>query len=147
MLQKSACLLTAILMGLALTTSAYAQPGAAASQPGKAVYEKACASCHDHPGVTRAPSLDALKGVRYGTIHFALTEGKMQAQGSPLTVAERASVIDYLVGRNVTDDSWVAKMMCAPDRRTVHLDAAATVASFGFDRHNHRHLSRQQARL
>ena len=143
--RMSACLLTAALMSCALAQVSHAQP--AAAHPGKAVYEQACASCHDHPGVTRAPSLEALKGMRYGTIHFALTEGKMQAQGAPLSVAERASLIDYLAGRGVTDDGWVARMMCAPDRRAANLDATPSVASFGFDRHNHRHLNRQQAGL
>jgi len=32
--------------------------------PGKAVYDRVCAACHDHPGNTRAPSFDALKGMR-----------------------------------------------------------------------------------
>ena len=115
------------------------------AHPGRAVYERSCASCHDHPGVTRAPSLDALRGMRYGTIHFALTEGKMQAQAASLSSTERASLIDYLVGRSVTDDSWETKMMCsgAPHVAT----GAATVSSFGFDRHNDRDLSRRQAGL
>jgi polyvinyl alcohol dehydrogenase (cytochrome) len=113
---------------------------------GKALYDKHCASCHDHPQ-TRAPSFDTLKGMRYGSIHYSLTEGKMQVQGAPLSAAERASLIDFLVGRSAADDTWVARMMCAPDRRTVNLDAAATVASFGFDTLNHRHLTREQAGL
>ena len=117
------------------------------AHPGKAVYDKTCASCHDHPGATRAPSFDALRGMRYGSIHFALTEGKMQAQAAALTGAERASVIDYLAGRGVTDDGWVAKLMCGADRRAINLDAAATVAGFGFDEKNHRHLTRRQAGL
>ena len=117
------------------------------THPGKAVYDKACAACHDHPGTTRAPPFDALKGMRYGTIHFALTEGKMQAQAASLTAAERASLIDYLVGRGVTDDSWVDNMMCSPQRRAPSLDATPSVASFGFDKHNHRHLTRRQAGL
>jgi polyvinyl alcohol dehydrogenase (cytochrome) len=117
------------------------------AHPGKAVYDKVCAACHDHPGTTRAPPFDALKSMRYGTIHFALTEGKMQAQASSLTTAERASVIDYLVGRGVVDDRWVTSMMCPPARRAPNLDAAASVASFGFDKHNHRQLTRQQAGL
>lgn len=116
-----------------------------AEHPGKAVYERSCASCHDHPGVTRAPSFDALRAMRYGTIHFALTEGKMQAQGAPLSATERASLIDYLVGRSVTDDSWEARMMCSPDRHAA--TGAPTVTGFGFDLHNHRDLSRRQAGL
>jgi polyvinyl alcohol dehydrogenase (cytochrome) len=125
-----------------------AQAAAAAatgSSPGKAVYDRACAQCHDHPGETRAPSFQALKGMRYGTIHFALTEGKMQPQGASLSVADRASLIDFLVGRAATDDAWVAKMMC--DSRQVNLTAPPSVASFGFDNHNTRRLTRQQAGL
>ena len=134
---------------LALLLAGCAQAAAVvpASPPGKAVYDKACASCHDHPGTTRAPSFDALSGMRYGSIHFALTEGKMQAQGSSITAAERASVIDYLVGRSVTDDSWVATMMCPANRRVADLNSTATVAGFGFDKKNHRHLTREQAGL
>ena len=116
------------------------------ASPGKAVYDKHCASCHEHPE-TRAPSFDTLKGMRYGSIHYALTEGKMQVQGAPLSAAERASVIDYLVGRSVVDDAWVMKMMCTPDRRAVDLSAPATVSGFGFDTLNHRHLTREQAGL
>jgi polyvinyl alcohol dehydrogenase (cytochrome) len=117
-----------------------------ADPPGKVVYDKACASCHDHPE-TRAPALSNMKGMRYGTIHYALTEGKMKVQGASLTEAERASVIDFMVGRNVVDDGWVARMMCPADRRSVKLDPVATVAGFGFDTKNHRHLSKQQAGL
>ena len=115
------------------------------AHPGQVVYERSCAACHDHPGVTRAPSLDALRGMRYGTIHFALTEGKMQAQGASLGSAERASLIDYLVGRSVTDDSWEAKMMCSGARHVA--TGMPTVSGFGFDRHNDRDLSRRQAGL
>jgi len=119
---------------------------AVAQEPGKAVYEKACASCHDHPE-TRAPALSSLKGMRYGTAHYALTEGKMKAQGASLTPAEITSVLDYVVGRPVVDDSWVDKMMCAADRRAVNVNAPPTVAGFGFGLQNYRRLTRQQAGL
>jgi polyvinyl alcohol dehydrogenase (cytochrome) len=133
--------------GASWVLAACAQIAMAADEPGKAVYDRACAACHDHPGTTRAPSLDALKGMRYGTIHYALTEGKMTAQGASLTAGERATVIDYLAGRSVMDDGWVAKMMCPADRRSVNLEMAPTVASFGFDLNNTRHLTRTQAGL
>jgi polyvinyl alcohol dehydrogenase (cytochrome) len=123
-------------------------PGTAVpAHPGKAVYDRACAICHDHPGITRAPAFEALKGMRYGTLHFELTEGKMQAQAAGLTVAERASLMDYLVGRNVTDDRWVEKMMCGADRGAMNLSVVPTVAGFGFDRENQRRLTRRQAGL
>ena len=135
---------------LGLTAAGLLAAGLGVAQPtppGKAVYDKVCATCHAHPGTTRAPAFEALKGMRYGTIHFALTEGKMQAQAATLTTAERAAVIDYLVGRGVSDDSWVAKMLCPAPRRAANLNATPSVVSFGFDKHNHRHLTREQAGL
>jgi mono/diheme cytochrome c family protein len=143
-----------VLLLIALILAGCAQPPAkpqpAAStpaHPGKAIYEKACAACHDNPQATRAPAFETLRGMRYGSIHFALTEGKMQAQGASLTAAERSTLIDFLVGRDVVSDAWIAKMMCPADRRAVDLDAVATVAGFGFDKKNHRNLTRAQAGL
>ena len=108
------CLAAALALSMSLARAAQAPPS-----PGKAVYDKHCASCHDHPE-TRAPAFDTLKGMRYGSIHYALTEGKMQVQGAPLSAAERASVIDFLVGRGAVDDAWVARMMCATNGRMSH---------------------------
>ena len=142
--------LLAVLLALGALHGAIGQTGAPASgapHPGQAVYVRACASCHDHPGVTRAPAFEALKGMRYGTIHYELTEGKMQAQAASLTVAERAALIDFLVGRSVTDDRWIEGLMCGADRGPLNLRAAPTVAGFGFDRRNHRDLSRREAGL
>jgi len=64
-----ACGLLALLI---LSTASAAVPD------GRALYDKACAACHDHPDTTRAPPLANLRGMRYGSIHYALTEGKMQ---------------------------------------------------------------------
>jgi polyvinyl alcohol dehydrogenase (cytochrome) len=80
--------------------------------------------------------------MRYGSIHYALTEGKMQTQGASLTEAERATLIDFIVGREVANDDWVAGMMCSSKK--VALDAPAIVSSFGFDKRNSRHLTRKQ---
>lgn len=115
--------------------------------PGQAVYDSACAACHDKPDLTRAPSLTALKAMRYGQLHFALTEGKMQSQGATLTADQRSSVIDFLVGRAVADDQWIEKMMCPATQRVVNLRAAPTVAGFGFNKQNHRNLTREQTGL
>ena len=112
---------------------------------GKAVYDRACAACHNNPEQTRAPALDALKAMRYGQLHYALTDGKMQAQGNTLKPDERAVLIDFLVGRKVAEDAWIDKMMCEPSRRNVNLRVEATVAGFGFDRQNHRSLTQEQA--
>ncbi|HEX4973988.1 MAG TPA: c-type cytochrome, partial [Steroidobacteraceae bacterium] len=61
-----------------------------ANHPGKAVYDRVCAACHDNPEATRSPSLDTLKAMRYQTISYALTKGKMQAQAAALSAQERS---------------------------------------------------------
>ena len=118
-----------------------------ADHPGKAVYDRTCATCHNNPEATRSPSLDTLKAMRYQTISYALTQGKMQAQGSALSAQERSDVIDFLVGREATRDDWVAKTMCPASRGKIDLSAEPTVTGFGFDKQNHRQLSATQAGL
>jgi polyvinyl alcohol dehydrogenase (cytochrome) len=118
-----------------------------AGHPGKAVYERACVACHDNPEATRSPSLDTLKAMRYQTISYALTQGKMQTQGAALSAQERSDVIDFLVGREATRDDWIATAMCQADRGKLDLTAAPTVTGFGFDKKNHRHLSATQSGL
>ncbi len=49
------------------------------------MYQRTCAMCHDHGEALRAPTLATLKGMRYQQIYFALTVGKMQAQGQALS--------------------------------------------------------------
>lgn len=131
-----------VLLGVACMRTA-----GAADHPGKVLYEKACASCHDHPVETRSPAFATLRGMRYGSIDFALTEGKMQVQAAGLNTAQRTELIDYLVGRGVADNTWLAKMMCTGSRKRVNLDAPATVSGFGFDKLNHRALTATQAGL
>jgi polyvinyl alcohol dehydrogenase (cytochrome) len=115
--------------------------------PGKSVYERTCAACHDNPEVTRSSSLATLKAMRYQTISYALTQGKMQTQAAALSAAEKSAVVDYLVGREATSDEWIAAMMCPAERRAVDLTPTATIAGFGFDQENHRRLSAAQAGL
>ncbi|MGH8176472.1 MAG: PQQ-binding-like beta-propeller repeat protein [Steroidobacter sp.] len=118
-----------------------------APHPGKSVYERTCAACHDNAEATRSPSFATLKAMRYQTIRYALLQGKMQTQAAGLSAAEKSAVVDYLVGREPTSDEWIANTMCAADRRGVDLTPAATIAGFGFDAKNHRRLSAAQAGL
>ncbi len=115
--------------------------------PGKAVYELACAACHDNPEATKSPALDSLRRMRFSNVVYALTEGKMKLHAAALSDAQKNSVADFLTGTARANDEWVAKMMCSSERRKVDLTPAATVAGFGFDKHNHRHLTRAQAEL
>ena len=69
---------------------------------GAAVYQKACASCHQQPAAgSRAPTRDVLAQVAPEAILTALTTGNMFRQGSELTDAERRAVAGFLAGRPV----------------------------------------------
>ena len=116
-----------------------------AAQAGERVYQRTCAMCHDHAEALRAPTLGTLKGMRYQQIYFALTVGKMQAQGQALTGPERSDLIDFLIGRAQVSDAWTAQLRCSPERRKANLTMPATVADFGYDLRNQRHLTAQQA--
>ena len=131
------------LLCLALAMAADA---ADAPHPGKAVYDQACAACHDKPTETRSVPFETLRGMRYGAIRFALTEGKMKPQAAGLSESQVSLLTDYLVGRQVIDDSWIGAMQCPADRR-IDFTAPATVTGFGFERQNHRALSKEQAGL
>jgi polyvinyl alcohol dehydrogenase (cytochrome) len=120
---------------------------APAEHPGRAVYDQACAACHNNPEATRAPALDTLKGMRYQTLLYALNEGKMKLQAATLSDDQKAAVIDFLVGREATSDEWLPPMMCPAERRQVKLNAPATVTGFGFDPKNHRRLTSAQTGL
>ena len=136
------------IWAVVLTGSQWASAAEAPKEhPGKAVYEQACAACHNNPEATRAPALDTLKGMRYQTLLYALNEGKMKIQAATLSAAQKSAVIDFLVGREATSDEWLAPMMCPAERRKVKLDAPATVTGFGFDPKNHRRLSAAQTAI
>ncbi|HTY94083.1 MAG TPA: PQQ-binding-like beta-propeller repeat protein [Steroidobacteraceae bacterium] len=134
-----------LLVMLALATGACAAPQQDAARTGEAIYRRACAMCHDHAEALRAPTLATLKAMRYQQVYYALTVGKMRAQGQTLTGSERSELIDFLIGRARVSDAWTAPMRCAPGRRKVDLGMSATVAGFGYDLQNHRHLTAAQA--
>lgn len=132
-----------------LLAPATAQP---AADPGREIYNTRCAACHDNADATRSPSKAALAALPPADIDYALTEGKMQAQGAGLTIAERRQLIRYLTGaplvaaRGVKDD-WSANMMCVGPRATAKTAGPAPVTTFGFDRRNTRSLTAAQAGL
>ncbi|MEX1032627.1 MAG: PQQ-binding-like beta-propeller repeat protein [Cellvibrionaceae bacterium] len=130
-----------------LACSAIVQAQSAADHPGRAVYEQACASCHDQPEETRSPALSTLQQMRVQALTYAINEGKMQAQAAGLSGQEKLALVEYLAGRESTSDDWIAGMMCSAERRSVDTGAGASVATFGFNKENHRHLSAEQSGL
>jgi polyvinyl alcohol dehydrogenase (cytochrome) len=117
------------------------------NHPGKPLYDRYCASCHDHPMETKSVPFATLRGMRHGTLHYALTQGKMKLQASPLKEAELGLLLDFIAGRQVLDESWIGRLQCPASRATPDLKHAATVAHFGFGPGNHRMLTKEQAGL
>ncbi|WP_372784628.1 PQQ-binding-like beta-propeller repeat protein [Phenylobacterium sp.] len=111
--------------------------------PGASIYKVACAMCHEQSGSTRAPSTDALRKLPAATLNFALTQGKMKAQGAGLTEAQRTQLVIYLTGGNapLAKDEWSARMACPTGRPAVDVNATAPVSTFGYDLRNTRNLS------
>ncbi len=104
--------LTLVLLAAGLSGAAHAQPPTAASPSGEAVFRRICAACHlglaQTGGATaglpnglgaHAVPREFLKQYPPEAILNALTNGKMQAQGSSLTPQERRAVAEFASGR------------------------------------------------
>lgn len=113
--------------------------------PGKAVYQKSCAICHDNPEDSNAPAYETLTQMTSGVVTAALTSGKMKAQGDLLSLREKNDLVGFLTTEGQGDE-WIASNMCSADRKTVKL-GEASVKGFGFDLRNTRNLSAEQAGL
>ena len=93
--------------------SPLAQQSAQMPHPGAAIYRLRCATCHENPEETKAPSRATLSAMSYQVLSFALTQGKMQAQAAGLSEEDRGQLINYLTGRSSeTRDTWSAAMAC-----------------------------------
>ena len=116
------------------------------AHPGAAVYQKACAVCHDKPAETNSPAFSTLTQMTARTITAALTTGKMQSQAAGLSAREKSDLVGFL-SANYTGDDWIARMMCSAKRKVVNVSVDPTVRGFGFDLKNTRHLTAQQTGL
>lgn len=97
---------------LCLAATAVAQEGAPASL-GEKIFQRVCAGCHtsfvsrasptsEHPAsaeVSRAPPRESLRDLSAEAVLAALTTGKMRAQGSALSVAERRAVAQFAAAK------------------------------------------------
>lgn len=115
--------------------------------PGRAVYNRSCAMCHERSQETRAPALVALRQLDAAHIRHALMEGAMQAQGRALTQQDLAQVIEYLADPAVGQHDWIDANTCSNDRRAVDLSMPATVATFGFGLDSKRRMTASEAGL
>ena len=98
----------ALIVVIATAGPAAAQQPAAAQPNGSAVFDRACASCHQ-PGQTATPTPEALRAFAPEAIVNSLTNGKMSVQGAGLSPAERAAVAQFLTGR--APSAWSLRSM------------------------------------
>ncbi|MDP6472094.1 MAG: PQQ-binding-like beta-propeller repeat protein [Pseudomonadales bacterium] len=105
--------------------------------PGRVVYERACAECHDG-GVVRAPHKEMVSMMTVKAIHFALTDGVMQADAASLSDAERLQVAEYLAGRTLEEDNPPALLACTNAR--FEFDRPPAFDGWGVNRANTRRI-------
>ncbi len=105
--------------------------------PGKAHYDRACATCHDG-SVQKAPHQEMLSLMTPETIVRALTTGVMAAEAGTLTAQQKAEVAEYLSG--VAPGAEVAEIpACGAD---VAFDSADAVlaTNWGLQPTNNRQI-------
>ena len=98
--------LTTIVVAAPQRGGAPAAPAAPVQVDGAAVFTRACASCHQ-AGQTGVPTMDALRAFTPEAVVNALTNGKMSAQGATLSVAERASIAQFLTAGLIDNGEFI----------------------------------------
>jgi polyvinyl alcohol dehydrogenase (cytochrome) len=134
-----------------LAAPALAQPpaGAPADHPGRAVYAKSCATCHDSPAQnSRAPQLVALQTMPASTLRDALTLGKMKDIAASLSPQDLTNLVAFLTySQKPASGDWTEALMCAADKRTVDTAKPVVSAGFGVNRSQTRNYTAQEAGL
>ncbi|MET0271798.1 MAG: PQQ-binding-like beta-propeller repeat protein [Phenylobacterium sp.] len=117
--------------------------------PGKEVYDRACAACHNAPEAgSRAAPVANLRKMSASALRTVLTTGVMKPMGDSLSPRELRDVIDYLAAPEASvGTAWIDGNMCAADRRGVDLSARPAQIGFGVDHENSRSMSAAQAGL
>ncbi|MGI9287700.1 MAG: PQQ-binding-like beta-propeller repeat protein [Pseudomonadales bacterium] len=104
------------------------------------LYQQHCATCHNRPAQTRAPSLSNLQQMQASRILKALEFGRMQQQGAALSAQQRQQLANFLstVGSAMRDE-WITKNAC---KNTKPLKVSSPVtANWGFGAANLRHIT------
>jgi polyvinyl alcohol dehydrogenase (cytochrome) len=68
------------------------------------LFDKSCASCHDHPETTRAPDRGALRRISPEGIYKALTSGAMAPMAKDAPDAQKRALAEYITGRKMMGD-------------------------------------------
>ena len=130
---------------LAALTLLIASPlfGAAPDQPGKALYEARCASCHANPGTTKAPSFEAMKQMSMTRVFFAMSNGAMKTQAAGLSFVEMGTLASYASTGQQADYTPSTQAMC----KARNVDTTPVVAGWAFDASSSRALGSAQTSI
>jgi polyvinyl alcohol dehydrogenase (cytochrome) len=137
------------LFSLALASLAAPHAALAQFNQGEVAYNSTCATCHDNPEASHAPSKATLTAMTPQALDYTLTQGKMRAMAKGLSDAQRGQLITYLTGQagpSIADD-WTKAMMCPAGHASIDLKQPALVTTFGYDKANTRTLTAKQAGL
>jgi len=124
-----------------------AQPAGDAAHPGKAVYDKTCGACHDHPEQSRAPGLASLRAMRLTSVQYHITTGYMRMQAKNLNAAERKDLLEWLSAGQPDNAGWLERAKCKGAAARIDPGVKATVGTWGLDLHNSRDEAAAQAGL
>lgn len=113
---------------------------------GQQIYETVCATCHEMPEATKSPPIETLRRMGPRAVSYALTHGKMKVQAANLSEEDIDNVVSYLAATTDIDNSWIEAHTCPAERSAVDT-GEPTIWTQGFDRHNHRRLTAEQAGL
>jgi polyvinyl alcohol dehydrogenase (cytochrome) len=118
------------------------------NHPGRAVYQQACAACHEN-ATGRTASFSQLTGTSAAQLRATLSEGGVMApMAASLSGEQMAQLIGYLTsGQQAAAGDWTAALMCGPDDRTVDVTRPVAFGGFGVDPKSTRNLSARQAGL
>lgn len=139
-------------LGIGLTTSGLlalpAVAQVAPDHPGRAVYAKSCAMCHDNPGATRAATLASIQQQSPARLREVLTTGVMAPMAAGLSPQEITDVVAFLTaGQATAPAAWTDAIMCTADKRSVDNNATIVSAGFGIDGSQTRNLPAAKAGL
>lgn len=118
-----------------------------ADHPGKAIFDKNCAACHNNPEQTRAPATASLRIMRREVVEYTLTQGYMRTQAKMLTADQRHKVEDWLSLGQLDQTAWLDKARCKGSAAKINASAKPEAMTFGLDFHNTRNATAAETGL
>jgi polyvinyl alcohol dehydrogenase (cytochrome) len=117
-----------------------------AAHPGKAIFAKACAACHDNPEQSRAPATASIRLMRRASVEYTITTGYMRTQAKMLSAEERKQMMDWLALGQPDNSAWVEQAKCKGGLARISATAQVSAAqTFGLNNRNTRMMTAQQA--